>query len=184
MSSRSFYVVTVIDTQYFCVCMLLNLLNKCACILNIIEISILFLYIDRFKDRVLFVRMYKTTGYYLSACSNRRGTICPCVQIDRVLFVRMCKSTGYYLSACAKMTGYYLSGVLFVRDSLGDAWLWPYIQRNRYARYSWLEAHRSPTHRPAVRHVPWYHTQPSSYTVWGLHHSKHQTIPYFSWHGI
>ena len=47
--------------------------------------------------------------YYLSACSNRRGTICQHVQIDGVLFVRMCKSTGYYLSACAKMTGYYLS---------------------------------------------------------------------------
>ena len=53
-------------------------------------------------------------GYYLFACSNRWGTICPRVQIDRVLFVRMCKSTGYYLSACAKMTGYYLSEVLFV----------------------------------------------------------------------
>ena len=57
------------------------------------------------------------TGYYLSACTKRRGTICPHVQIDGVLFVRLCKSTGYYLSACAKMTGYYLSGVLFVRDS-------------------------------------------------------------------
>jgi len=58
------------------------------------------------------------TGYYLSACTKRRGTICPHVQIDGVLFVRLCKSTGYYLSACAKMTGYYLSGVLFVRDSV------------------------------------------------------------------
>ena len=46
-------------------------------------------------------------GYYLSACENLWGTICPHVQID-----------GYYLSACAKMTGYSLSGVLFVRDSL------------------------------------------------------------------
>jgi len=106
MSSRSFYFVSVIDTQYLCSCMLLNLLNKCACIINLIEMSILFLNIDLFKDRVLFVRMYK-----------KRGTICPRVQIDGVLFVRMCKSTGYYLSACAKMTGYYLSGVLFVRDS-------------------------------------------------------------------
>jgi len=57
MSSRSFYVVSVIDTQYFCVCMLLNLLNKCACIINLIEISILFFNIDLFKDKVLFVRM-------------------------------------------------------------------------------------------------------------------------------
>ena len=74
--------------------MLLNLLNKCACIINLIEISILFFNIDLFKDRVLFVGMYKTTGYYLSACSNRRGTICPHVQIDGVLFVRMCKNDG------------------------------------------------------------------------------------------
>ena len=80
MSSRSFYVISVIDTQYFCVCMLYNLLNKCACIINHIEISILFFNIDLFKDRVLFVRMYKMTGYYLSACANRRGTICPHVQ--------------------------------------------------------------------------------------------------------
>ena len=58
------------------------------------------------------------TGYYLSACANLWGTVCPRVQIDGVLFVRLCKSTGYYLSACAKMTGYYLSGVLFVRDSV------------------------------------------------------------------
>jgi len=70
---------------------------------------------------VLFVRLYKTTGYYLSACANLWGTVCPPVQIDEVLFVRLCKLTGYYVSACAKMTGYYLSGVLFVRDSLMSA---------------------------------------------------------------
>jgi len=81
--------------------MLLNLLNECACIINLIVISILFFNIDLFKDRVLFVRMYKNTGYCLSACENRRGTICPHVQIDGVLFVRMCKNDG----------------VLFVRDS-------------------------------------------------------------------
>ena len=97
MSSRPFYVVSVIDT-HFCVCMLLNLLNKCACIINLIKISLLFFNIDLFKEKIW-------------------GTICPRVQIDGVLFVRMCKSTGYYLSTCAKMTGYYLSGVLFVRDS-------------------------------------------------------------------
>jgi len=116
MSYRSFYVVSVIDMQYFFVCMVLNLLN--ACIINLIDISILFFNINLLKDMVLlvFVHMYKMTGYYLSACSNRRDTICPRVQIDGVLFFRMCKSTGYYLSACAKMTGYYLSGVLFVRD--------------------------------------------------------------------
>jgi len=62
--------------------LLLNLLNKCACIINRIEISILFFNIDLFKDRVLFDGMYKSTGYYLSACA---------------------KMTGYYLS------GYYLS---------------------------------------------------------------------------
>ena len=45
-------------------------------------------------DRVLFVCMYQTIGYYLSACSNRWGTI------------------------DAKMTGYYFAGVLFVRDSI------------------------------------------------------------------
>jgi len=84
MSSRSFYmyVVSVKDTQYFCVCMLFNLLNKCAGIINLIKISILFFNIDLFKDRVLFVRMYKNTGYCLSACENLWGTICP----------------GYYLS--------------------------------------------------------------------------------------
>jgi len=58
-------------------------------------------------DRVLFVRMYKTTGCYLSACSNRRGTICPHVQNNGVLFVRQCK----------KMTGYYFAVVPFVCDS-------------------------------------------------------------------
>jgi len=83
-------------------------LNKCACVINLIEINILFL-----------IYSFLRTGYYLSACTKRRGTICPRVQIDGVLFVRLCKSTGYYLSACANMTGYYLSGVLFVRDSLG-----------------------------------------------------------------
>ena len=120
MSSRSFYVVSAIDT-HFCVCMLLNFLNKCACIINLIDISILFFNINLFKNRELFVRMYKNTGYCMSASENLcPGTICPRVQIDGVLFVRMCKSTGYYLSACAKMTGYYLSGVLFVRDS---AWV-------------------------------------------------------------
>ena len=30
----------------------------------------------------------------MSACSNRRGTICPHVQIDGELFVRMCKKDG------------------------------------------------------------------------------------------
>jgi len=74
--------------------------------MNLIENSILFFNIDLFKDRVLFAGMKK-----------RRGTICPRVQIDGVLFVRMCKTTGYYLSACAKMTGYCLCRVLFVRDS-------------------------------------------------------------------
>ena len=39
------------------------------------------------------------------------------VQIDGGLFGRLCKSTGVCLSACAKMTGVYLSGGLFVRDS-------------------------------------------------------------------
>jgi len=39
------------------------------------------------------------------------------VQIDGGLFVRLCKSTGVCLPACAKMTGVYLSGGLFVRDS-------------------------------------------------------------------
>ena len=121
MSSGSFYVVSVIDTQYCCVCMLLNLLNKRACILNLNVISTLFFNKNLFKDRVLFVRLYKNTGYCLSAWENIWGTICPRVQIYRVLFVRMCKSTGYYLSACAKMTGYYLSGVLFVRDSISPS---------------------------------------------------------------
>ena len=60
---------------FVCVCMLLNLLN--ACIINLFDISILFFNINLLMDRVLFVRMYKTTVYYLSACSNRRGTICP-----------------------------------------------------------------------------------------------------------
>ena len=32
--------------------------------------------------------MYKTTGYFLSACLNQRGTICPHVQNKAVLFVR------------------------------------------------------------------------------------------------
>jgi len=45
------------------------------------------------------------TGYYLSACSNRWGTVCPPVQIDGVLFVRLCKSTGYCLTACANRRG-------------------------------------------------------------------------------
>ena len=99
MSYRSFYVVSVIDMQYFFVCMVLNLLN--ACIINLIDISILFFNINLLKDMVLFVHMYKTTGYYFSACSNRRGTFCPRVQIDGVLFVRMCKNDG----------------VLFVRNS-------------------------------------------------------------------
>jgi len=80
--NHSFYVVSVIDTS-FCVCMLLNLLNKCACIINLIEISIFFFNIDLFKDRVLFVRVFKSTGYYLSTCANRRGTICPHVQKRR-----------------------------------------------------------------------------------------------------
>jgi len=71
--------------------MLLNLLNKCACIINLIEINILFFNIDLLKDRVLFVRMYKKSGYCLSACENLLGTICPRFQIDGVLFVRMCK---------------------------------------------------------------------------------------------
>ena len=69
-------------------------LYLCACIINRIEISILFFKIDLFKDRVLFVRMYKNTGYCLSACENLWGTICPHVQIDGVLFVRMCKNDG------------------------------------------------------------------------------------------
>ena len=43
---------------------------------------------------VHFVSVFKPTGYYLSACANRRGTICPHVQIDGVLFVRMCKNDG------------------------------------------------------------------------------------------
>jgi len=30
----------------------------------------------------------------LSACANRRGTVCPPVQIDGVLFVRVCKNDG------------------------------------------------------------------------------------------
>jgi len=51
MSFRSFYVVSVTDTQYFCVCMLLNLLNKCACVINLIEISIFFFNIDLSKER-------------------------------------------------------------------------------------------------------------------------------------
>jgi len=72
---------------------------------------------------VLFVRLYKTTGYYLSACANLWGTVCPHVQIYGILFVRVCKSTGYYLSACAKMTGYYLSGVLFVRNPRSNSTL-------------------------------------------------------------
>ena len=54
----------------------------------------------------------------MSACKKIRGTVCPHVKIYGVLFIRMWKSMGYYLSACAKMTGYSLSGVLFVRDSL------------------------------------------------------------------
>jgi len=74
---------------------IINLLN--ACIINLIDISILFFNINLLKDMVLFVHMYKTTGYYLSACSNRRGTICPHVQIDGVLFVRMCKNDGVLL---------------------------------------------------------------------------------------
>jgi len=77
----------------------------------------------------------------LSACANLWGTVCPRVQIDEVLFVRVCKNDGVlfvrgticpepYLKTAApkrqlakilgpraKMTGYYLSGVLFVRDS-------------------------------------------------------------------
>jgi len=56
--------------------------------------------------------------YTLKVNTDYIGTIRPRVQIDGVLFVRMCKSTGYYLSACAKMTRYYLSGVLFVRYPL------------------------------------------------------------------
>ena len=96
MSSRSFYVVSVIDTQYFCACMLLNLLNKCASIINFIELSILFFNIDLFKDRVLFVRMYKNTGYCLSACENLWCPICQRFQIDGVL---------PYLSACANRRG-------------------------------------------------------------------------------
>ena len=50
----------------------------------------------KLTDGVLFVRLCKNMGYYMSACANRRGTY-------------------YYLSACAKMTGYYFAGVLFVR---------------------------------------------------------------------
>jgi len=91
----------------------------------------LFINIWLFKDGVLFVRLYKTTGYYLSACANLWGTVCPRVQIDGVLCVRLCKSTGYYLSACAKMTGNYLSGVLFVRNPPGRASAGDIIYRRR-----------------------------------------------------
>jgi len=38
----------------------------------------------------------------LSACANRRGSVCPPVQIDGGLFVRLCKNDGG----------------LFVRDSI------------------------------------------------------------------
>jgi len=54
--------------------------------------------LGKLTNRVMFVRLYRNTGYCLSACENLWGTICPRVQIDGVLFVRMCKSTGYYLS--------------------------------------------------------------------------------------
>ena len=42
---------------------------------------------------LLFVRLCKNTGYYLSACSNRRGSICPHVQKWRGTIC-----PGYYLS--------------------------------------------------------------------------------------
>jgi len=45
-------------------------------------------------DGVLSVGVFKSTGFYLSACKNGQGTICWCVQIDGVLFV-----------ACEKLTG-------------------------------------------------------------------------------
>jgi len=84
--------------------MLLNSLNKCICIINLIEINILFLIYSFLRrgticppvknDGVLFVRMCKSMGYCLSACAIRRGTVCPPVQIDGVLCVRMCKNDG------------------------------------------------------------------------------------------
>ena len=55
-------------------------LNKCACVINLIEINILFFNIWPNKDGVLLVCLYKTTGYYLSACANLWGTVCPRVQ--------------------------------------------------------------------------------------------------------
>ena len=66
--------------------------------------------------------------------------------MDGVLFVRISKTTGYYLSANAKMTGYYFTGVLLVRDSLREnvyilkiiliyyhkvtRWLFEYVKHN------------------------------------------------------
>ena len=73
-------------------------------------------------------RLCKNTGYYLSACSNRLGTICPHVQIDCVLFVLLCKNDGvlflpgYYLSVTHKKLTQVTQG--FLRQS---CWLksWP-----------------------------------------------------------
>jgi len=65
--------------------MLLNSLNKGACIINLIKINILFYYIA-FKGR---------------------GTICPPVQNDGVLFVSMCKSMGYPLVQIRRVRGWF-----------------------------------------------------------------------------
>ena len=45
------------------------------------------------NDGVLFVCMFKSTGYYLSACTKQWGTICPPMQKRRGTF-----SPGNYLS--------------------------------------------------------------------------------------
>jgi len=50
-------------------------------------------------DMVLFVRTYKSTGYYLSACAKQRGTICPSMQKWRCTI-----SPGYYLSVTLFIT--------------------------------------------------------------------------------
>ena len=105
--------------------MLLNLLNKCACIINLIDINILFL-----------IYSFLRTGYYLSACKKRRGIICPHVQIYGVLFVRLCKSTGYCLSACANRRGTMCPHVQKWRGTICPGYylsvtLWPQVQKWR-----------------------------------------------------
>jgi len=63
------------DLCTMCICIWSNIIKIC-CNMRYVKSNHYTIY-TRMIDRVLFVCMYKMTGYYLSACEKQRGTICP-----------------------------------------------------------------------------------------------------------